>query len=63
LIQVALKLKSAILRDKQGQACDFIFKEDFMARKPRLHFPGAVYHVTLHGNGNQPVFLDATDHW
>ncbi len=33
-----------------------------MARKPRLHFPGAVYHVTLHGNGNQPVFLDATDY-
>ncbi|MEA3362488.1 MAG: transposase [Thermodesulfobacteriota bacterium] len=33
-----------------------------MARKPRLHFPGAVYHVTLHGNGNQPVFLDETDH-
>ena len=32
-----------------------------MARKPRLHFPGAVYHVTLHGNANQPVFLDATD--
>lgn len=33
-----------------------------MARKPRLHFPGAVYHVTLHGNGHQPVFLDAIDH-
>jgi len=33
-----------------------------MARKPRLHFPGAVYHVTLHGNGNQQVFLDDTDH-
>ncbi len=33
-----------------------------MARKPRLHFPGAVYYVTLHGNGNQPVFLDATDY-
>ena len=32
-----------------------------MARKPRLHFPGAVYHVTLHGNGHQPVFHDATD--
>jgi len=32
-----------------------------MARKPRLHFPGAVYHVTLHGNGNQPVFSDDTD--
>ncbi|WP_321368782.1 transposase [uncultured Desulfuromusa sp.] len=32
-----------------------------MARKPRLHFPGAVYHVTLHGNGNQQVFFDATD--
>jgi len=32
-----------------------------MARKPRLHFPGAVYHVTLHGNGIQQVFLDDTD--
>jgi REP-associated tyrosine transposase len=32
-----------------------------MARKPRLHFPGAVYHVTLHGNGNRQVFIDSTD--
>lgn len=32
-----------------------------MARKPRLHFPGAVYHVTLHGNANREVFLDDTD--
>ncbi len=32
-----------------------------MARKARLHFPGAVYHVSLHGNGNQPIFLDNTD--
>lgn len=32
-----------------------------MARKPRLHFPGAVYHVSLQGNGNQQVFLDDTD--
>ena len=32
-----------------------------MARKSRLHFPGAVYHVSLHGNGNQPIFVDKTD--
>ena len=32
-----------------------------MARKPRLHFPGAVYYVTLHGNGQQQVFFDDTD--
>lgn len=32
-----------------------------MARKPRLHFPGAVYHVTLHGNGDRHVFTDTTD--
>ena len=32
-----------------------------MARKPRLHFPGAIYHVTLNGNGGQQVFLDDTD--
>lgn len=32
-----------------------------MARKPRLHFPGAFYNVTLHGNGDRRTFLDATD--
>ncbi len=32
-----------------------------MARKPRLHYPGAVYHVILRGNGNQQIFLDDTD--
>ena len=32
-----------------------------MARKPRLHFSGAVYHVILSGNGNQQVFFDDTD--
>ena len=32
-----------------------------MARKPRLHFPGAVYYVRLHGNGTQQVFLDDID--
>ncbi len=32
-----------------------------MARKPRLHFPGAIYHVVLNGNGNCQVFSDDTD--
>ncbi len=32
-----------------------------MARKPRLHFPGAVYHVTLQGNARQQVFTDDID--
>ena len=32
-----------------------------MARNSRLPFPGAIYHVCLHGNGNQPIFLDDTD--
>ncbi len=32
-----------------------------MARKPRLHFPGAVYHVALYANGNQRIFTDAID--
>ena len=27
-----------------------------MARKPRIHIPGGLYHVTLRGNGNNPVF-------
>jgi hypothetical protein len=28
-----------------------------MARKPRIHHPGGVYHVIFSGNGGQPVFL------
>ena len=32
-----------------------------MPRKPRLHYPGAVYHVILRGNCGQDVFFDAGD--
>jgi putative transposase len=32
-----------------------------MARKPRIHFPGAVYHVILRGNAGQPIFFDERD--
>jgi len=33
-----------------------------MARKPRLHFPGAIYHVSLRANGAQQIFTDAADY-
>lgn len=32
-----------------------------MARKPRLHFPGACYHVILRGNQGQAVFSNDKD--
>lgn len=32
-----------------------------MARKPRIHYSGATYHVTLHGNGGQDIFFDEDD--
>jgi putative transposase len=32
-----------------------------MARKPRMHFPGAIYHVMLRGNGGQEIFHDPSD--
>ncbi len=32
-----------------------------MARKPRIHIPGGVYHVMLRGNGGQEIFLDPGD--
>ena len=34
-----------------------------MARKPRIHYPGAVYHVILRGNARQDVFLDDKDRY
>lgn len=29
-----------------------------MARKPRIHYPGALYHVILRGNARQDIFFD-----
>jgi REP element-mobilizing transposase RayT len=32
-----------------------------MARKPRVHYPTAVYHVMLRGNAGQTIFADEAD--
>ena len=32
-----------------------------MARKPRIHYPGAFYHVILRGNGGQDIFYSKAD--
>ena len=32
-----------------------------MARRPRIHFEGALYHVMLRGNGGQSIFLADDD--
>lgn len=32
-----------------------------MPRKPRIHYPGALYHVMLRGNAGEPVFFDESD--
>ena len=32
-----------------------------MARKPRIHYPGALYHVTLRGNDRQTIFFHPSD--
>jgi len=34
-----------------------------MARKPRIHLPGGLYHVIFRGNGGQPVFFADADRW
>jgi REP element-mobilizing transposase RayT len=32
-----------------------------MARRPRIHYRGAVYHVMLRENGGQDIFFDESD--
>jgi REP element-mobilizing transposase RayT len=32
-----------------------------MARKTRIHFPGAFYHVILRGNNKQQIFFSNED--
>jgi len=39
----------------------FSIRLSFMARKPRIHLPGAIYHVMLRGNGGQPIFFHSED--
>lgn len=34
-----------------------------MARKPRLHYPGAAYHVMLRGNAGEPIFFEDSDRY
>src|SRR4030042_3446734 len=34
----------------------------FMARKPRIEYEGAFYHVIVRGNQRQRIFKDATDY-
>lgn len=34
-----------------------------MARKPRIHLPGGLYHVIFRGNGGQSVFLTEDDRY
>ena len=34
-----------------------------MARKPRIHAPGATYHVILRGNARQDIFSDDQDRY
>jgi REP element-mobilizing transposase RayT len=33
-----------------------------MSRKPRLHYPGALYHVITRGNNRQKIFLSDEDY-
>ena len=34
-----------------------------MPRKPRIHYPGAFYHVILRGNAGDPIFYDDRDRY
>ena len=34
-----------------------------MARKPRVHYPAALYHVIMRGNARQDIFFDAEDRY
>ncbi len=39
-----------------------LFKqEDFMPRKPRLEFPGAIYHINHRGNHQEDIYRDNED--
>ena len=29
-----------------------------MVRKPRIHYPGVLYHMMLRGNGGADIFMD-----
>ena len=44
-----------------GLTFGYFCYHESMARKPRIHYPGAVYHVILRGNDGQDIFFNASD--
>ncbi len=32
-----------------------------MGRRPRIHYPGAIYHAIVRGNNRKPIFVEARD--
>ena len=50
---------------KWGQACNrgIMWYNCHMARKPRIYFPTALYHVILRGNARQDIFHDDEDRY
>ena len=48
---------SAKFRGSGFACCRYcVMVQGIMARKPRIHYPGAIYHVMLRGNDKQPIF-------
>jgi hypothetical protein len=39
----------------------FLCWKSFMPRRPRAHFPGALYHVISQGNQRQKIYQDDVD--
>ena len=46
---------------KRNKRMKTLGEEFSMARRPRIHFPGALYHVITRGNRIQGIFLDEKD--
>ena len=41
---------------------EYFVLEPVMARRPRVHFPGALYHVISRGNQRQKIYKDDPDY-
>ena len=58
------KVKRGSLKEKKGSGLNYLLTNDRiilvinMARKPRIHYPGALYHVMVRGNNGENVLSE-----
>ena len=49
-------------KQKGRKIAEYLLNEQHMARKPRIEYPGAFFHIIVRGNNRETIFRDSRDY-